>query len=641
MKPRRILAIALAALLLFAAGLPGYCTAAPESYRMPYYIVVDLSSQVVTVYDAATGDIVRQMLCSTGSKDYTPTGNFILPENSQKDERQPWYYIQMFKRYVRYATRIQGMILFHSLPYYRKSLQSVDTQAASELGMPTSHGCIRLRWQDAEFIAKKCLPGTAVKIMQSGTRDDGLRELLRQQSYDIDDGLSYDSFLGITDQEGALGRSAEGPAVRDLQYRLRDLGLYDGKQSGVYDSATVNAVRAAQYLMGGDVSGIATPDFQQAIYGADAPTAMEVRLREGMSGPAVRVLQDNLTALKLYTDAPDSVYDAAVVQAVKSFQRAYCYDEDGVAAPQVQKAIAYEAQRVAETFGEAGYECEWADEPLELARAAAKSGVKVRQSASQDSRQIARLSEGKSVIVVEKGGEWSRVRSGGSEGYVKNSLVEFYERNISLLKYTGAGGLVYAVGNGADDYRAGAKLPSEVFADYLASNDQRVDVGSLVGYATVDTGDATLSLNLRQSPDADSAILATVEDGTKLRVQRRYTEWTQVTFQGQSGYLMNRYLSFWTGPKDALDAELDGDEEAPEVRAAVVKSAAGGKAQVYEEDYDEARVIGRLPDGASLEVLEFADGWCRIRYEGHEGYMIAEDLRLEPEDTRLTEELRP
>ena len=78
------------------------------------------------------------------------------------------------------------------------------------------------------------------------------------------------------------------------------------------------------------------------------------------------------------------MYDAAVVQAVKSFQRAYCYDEDGVAAPQVQKAIAYEAQRVAETFGEAGYECEWADEPLELARAAAKSGVKVRQSASQD-----------------------------------------------------------------------------------------------------------------------------------------------------------------------------------------------------------------------------------------------------------------
>ncbi len=640
MRLRRNLSLVLAALLLLAVGLPGYCAAAPEGYKMPYYIVVDISNQVVTVYDAATGDIARQMLCSTGSNNYTPKGNFILPKG-ERDDRKPWYYIQMFKRYVRYATRIQGQILFHSLPYYRKSLQSVDTQAASELGLPTSHGCIRLRWQDAEFIAQKCLPGTAVKIMESGSRDDGLRELLRQQSYDIDDGLSYESFLGITDQPGALGRSAEGQAVLDLQYRLRDLGLYDGKQSGVYDSATVNAVRAAQYLMGGDVSGVATPQFLEAIYGADAPTAMEVRLREGMSGPSVRVLQDNLAVLKLYTDAPDSVYDAAVVEAVKRFERAYCYDEDGVAAPQVQKAIAYEAGKVTETFAGGDYDCEWATEPLEMARANAKSGVKVRESASQDSKQLARLSMGKSMIVAEKGKEWSRVRAGGREGYVKNSLVDFYERDITLLKYTGAEGLVYTVGNGADDYRAGAKLPGEVFAEYLAANDQRVDVGSLVGYATVQTGDETLSLNLRQSPDANSAILASVEDGTKLRVQRRYTDWTQVTYQGQTGYLMNQYLSFWTGPKDALEEALDGEEEPQEARAAVVKSAAGGKAQVYEEDYDDAKVLGRLPDGTRLEVLEYGDGWCRVRYEGHEGYMIAEDLRLEPVDDRLTEELRP
>ena len=36
------------------------------------------------------------------------------------------------------------------------------------------------------------------------------------------------------------------------------------------------------------------------------------------------------------------------------------------------------------------------------------------------------------------------------------------------------------------------------------------------------------------------------------------------------------------------------------------------------------------------------DGWCHIRYQDHEGYMIGEDLRLkseEPEDDRLTETL--
>ena len=646
MKPLRIFAAALALMLL----LSGPLGAARAAYDMPYYIVVDISNQVVTVYDAATDGIVRQMLCSTGKNDYTPTGNFILPKKGQRYDRQPWYYIAMFRRYVKYATRIRGEILFHSLPYTRKSLQSIDAQAASELGQPTSHGCIRLRWQDAQFIAENCLPGTAVKITKSGNRDDGLRELLFQQSFDASDGLDYDSFLGISQEEGALGRFSEGSEVLNLQYRLRDLGLYDGELSGVYDSATVNAVRAAQYRMGVDVSGAASPEFQEAIYAPDAPTAMDVTLSEGMSGPAVRVLQDNLAALRLYGDEPDSVYDLAVVEAVRRFQRAYGYDADGVAAPKVQKAAAYEAERLLEVFGDGDYACEEAGEALTVARVAARAGVKLRQSASQESRAVKSLSQGQGLIVLEKGSGWSRVRSGGDEGYVKNSLVEFGRREIASLKYTSeTDDLVYAVGGAAADYAAGARLPCEVFDEYLAANDQGVDLESLVSYVTVDTGGAGAALNLRASPQDDGEVLAAVPDGERLRVQRRASEWTQVSYQGQAGWLLNRYLSFWTGPRDALDEGLDvGEGEAALPRYAVVRSAAGDRAAVYEADADDARILGHLPDGVRLEVLDAADGWCRIRYEGHEGYMIGEDLEPEPEptpvpteDARLTEELRP
>ena len=69
-----------------------------------------------------------------------------------------------------------------------------------------------------------------------------------------------------------------------------------------------------------------------------------------MSGPVVRKLQDNLATLMLYSDEPDSVYDQAVVDGVKGFQRAYCYEEDGVATPEVQKAAAERFQRIAEAY---------------------------------------------------------------------------------------------------------------------------------------------------------------------------------------------------------------------------------------------------------------------------------------------------
>ena len=625
MSTRKLLLLLLALLM---ATAPVCRAVEREDYDMPYYIVVDLENQVVTVYDSATDGVVRQMLCSSG-RNITPVGTFIMPKGRTDRDRKPWYYIAIYDRFVKYATRIYDMILFHSIPYKRQSLQSIDARAAGELGEPTSHGCIRLRWQDAAFISENCLPGTLVRIEEGHQRDEALRELLRQQTYDAASGLSYESFLGISREAGALSRSSEGPEVLNLQYRLRDLGLYDGELSGVYDSATVNAVRKAQYISGDALDGVATLAYQSVLYGPEAPVAMEVRLSEGMSGPAVKALQQNLAALGLYLDAPDSVFDADVVKAVAQFQRAYGWEEDGVATPTLQKAVAYEAGRLEEAFGGQGYTCERVGEPLPMARVSVKEGVRLREEPIQQSHTLKRLSEGRQMIVLDRGQDWSRVKVNGEEGYVRNDLVAFFDRLVVQMKYTcQTEDLVYTIGNGAEDYRAGAELPCEIFETYLAANDQQVDVDSLENYVTVDTGDDGPPLNLRQAPDGDSAVLDTVENGRRFKALRRSSEWTQVSYRGRTGYLLNRYLVFWTGPEDALDEELDADD-VPVMGYATVHSVTGKKAPVYEENMDGAAILGYLPNDTRLEVLSAADGWCWIRYEGREGYMTVEDLRLE------------
>ena len=628
MRLRQFLALLLAALLFLAAPV---CHAIDRAdYDMPYYIVVDINNQIVTVYDSATDGVVRQMLCSSG-RNITPIGTFTMPRKKKASERQPWYYIDMYRRYVRYASRIYDLILFHSIPYKRQSLQSIDARAAEELGQPTSHGCIRLRWQDAAFISENCLPGTLVKITDDIERDEALRELLRQQSYDASTGLPYDSFLGISKAPGALARSSEGPEVLNLQYRLRDLGLYDGELNGVYDSATVNAVRTAQYMRGDELNGVATVEYQQVLYGPDAPVAMEVRLSEGRSGPAVKALQQNLAALGLYDEVPDSVYDAGVVESVRQFQRAYGYGVDGVAEPALQKAVAWEANRLAGVFGNLEYTCEREGEALPMARVTIKEGARLRETPEQSGRTLRRLSQGQTMLVLEQGTQWCRVRAEDAEGYIRSDLVIPYDQLMVQLKYTAADeDLVYTIGSSAGDVLAGAKLPCEVFETTLAANDRQVDVNSLENFVTVDTGENGPSLNLRQEPDGDSTVLDTVANGTSLPALRRASEWTQVRYKGNVGFLMNRYLTFWTGPADALDEALDmADAEAPVTGYVVVCSAVGRRAPVYGEDEDGAEILGHLPNDTRLELLDVADGWCHIRYEGHEGYMVAEDLTLE------------
>lgn len=628
MKLRKIMGAILAALLL-VASMPVLEPPALAAYNMPYYIEVDVVNQIVTIYSTSTDVIVRQMICSTGKENSTPHGTYYLPRKKEESEREPWYYFRMFSCYAQYATRIFKGVMFHSIPCSGMSQSTISKKNLSELGTPASHGCVRLRWQDAEFIAENCLPGTRVRIHKSGQRNEALRELLLQESYDASTGLSYDSFLGVSGEEGALCRSSQGPEVLDLQYRLRDLGLYGGELSGSYDSATVNAVRTAQYLMGADVNGVATAAFREAVYGPDAPTAMEVCLSEGMSGPAVRVLQDDLAALRLYGDVPDSVYDVAVVEAVKDFQRAYGYEANGVAAPEVQKAVAYEVERLRQAFGDADYTLERVAEPLTLARVKARAGLKLRERATQDSRALKRLSAGAKMIVIERGDGWSRVRAGGEEGYVKDSLAEFADGEVVVLKYTsGADGSVCAIGNALGDYVAGSRLPCDVFEEYLAANDRQVDVSQLVSYVTVDAGESGAA-PLYSGPNAESPALDAVENGMSLRVGRRYADWTLVTCRGREGYLQNQYLTFWTGPEDALDEALDaGRVDVSMVRCAVVESATDEDAAVYDADSDDARVLGHLKDATEVEVREILDGWCLIRYRGHEGYMIGEDLRL-------------
>ena len=595
---------------------------------LPYRIEVDISSQIVTVYMAGTDQIVRQMLCSSGKNDATPLGDFILPKTRSYTDRLPWYRIGNV--WVKYATRIYGSILFHSVLYTRPSMHRINEKEMSRFGYPASHGCIRLKWQDAQFIAENCMDGTPVRIYKSGKRRESLRQLLFQESFDASQGYSYESYLGISDDPTALSRGDEEEAVLDLQYRLRDLGIYDGEMTGAYDSPTVNAVRNAQYLLGDVMTGIATAEFRQKIYSSDAPAAMNVELTEGMGGPAVRKLQENLQALRLYDDALDSVYDVGVTEAVKSFQMAYCYEVNGVAGTEVQKAIDYEAGKVRETFGDSAFSLEMITDEMQLARVTATMSVAMRRGASPQFKKVKTLHKDQLLIVVKKGRGWSQVRVDGVEGYVKNDLLRFFSQKLYLLRYTSEeDGRVYTVGSSSGDYYAGASLPCDVFAEYLAANDQSSDIGSLAHYVTVDTKGQALSLNLRESPSADSTVLGTVENGTSLLVENQFAEWTQVNVGGRVGYLLNDYLNFWMGPDDALEVDVSDEAiTADMINYAVVESAVETGAGVYADDSDDAGLLGHLADGIKVEVVDIEDSWCLIRYKGHEGYMSAENLQL-------------
>lgn len=121
------------------------------------WVEVSLREQRVRVYHER--DVMREMIASTGiASNPTPVGSFRLENRgewffSEKYLQGGWYWVS-FKDH--------GQYLFHSIPTDREK-QLIPEEAAL-LGVPASHGCVRLALQDARWFYEHLPTGTRVEI---------------------------------------------------------------------------------------------------------------------------------------------------------------------------------------------------------------------------------------------------------------------------------------------------------------------------------------------------------------------------------------------------------------------------------------------------------------------------------------------
>ena len=149
----------------------------------------------------------------------------------------------------------------------------------------------------------------------------------------------------------------KGWQVTDLQNALKSLGFYTAEPTGVYDTATQNAVKKFQSAHHLTVDGIAGKKTLQLLnlLAATASPASTVTpapeaaatpltsqnvvvMRNGTKGLEVTRLQNRLMELGYYTCVADGVYNSDEIAAVKEFQRKNGLTVDGVAGLVTQQA---------------------------------------------------------------------------------------------------------------------------------------------------------------------------------------------------------------------------------------------------------------------------------------------------------------
>ena len=135
-----------------------------EPVGMPFYLKVSIDDQRVYVYRLVDGEydyLVRTMICSTGAYGHdTPKG--VFTSTGRRDGR--WHYFVEHKCWAQYAFVITGNILFHSVLYSDNRESTLRESSVYYLGHRASHGCVRLRVEDAKWICTHCRSGQKIEV---------------------------------------------------------------------------------------------------------------------------------------------------------------------------------------------------------------------------------------------------------------------------------------------------------------------------------------------------------------------------------------------------------------------------------------------------------------------------------------------
>lgn len=576
----------LLAVCLCLGVLPAFSDTAEAA--MPYYITVDITNQIVTVYEnnnRTREGVVRQMICSTGKSGHdTPRGTFTLPRKTYSTERTEWYSFPAYNCYAKWATRITGHILFHSILYSRKGGSPTSTSLKA-LGSKASHGCVRLRPDDAKWIALNCAQGTQCHIYKSGKLNSDLRKRLLKRSFSRSS-QSYYTFLGINSKI-PLKKGSGGSLVKQLQTRLKALGYFRGTIGGNFLSVTEQAVRYFQKEDGRKQNGVVNKTLWNRIFATDAPVGAYITLSSGMSGPAVSKMQRALKVAKCYSGSINGKFNTATLNAVKKWQKVRGSSVTGKATAAQQKSMFKVAEELLQRFGDQPYELVAVKTVTPKAKVALSKAT-LYQEASTGSKKLLTLSKDAKVTVLAEVGTWLQVKSGSTKGYMRASWLTRYDSTKTTYKYQ--------LAEDAESNAAGSRnaaLPEEA------------DAAEDLGWAVVGGKGAALC----DAAEAGAAVLNAVPANTVLCVLGREDGWIRVSWQGESGFIAVdgvRLAEDGALPEVVTEPEPEPEPEPQEESGAEGEAQTGVEGLVLEDD-DNAVVAGEPEAEAEDAVIAAED----------------------------------
>ena len=197
----------------------------------------------------------------------------------------------------------------------------------------------------------------------------------------------------------------------------------------------------------------------------------------------------------------------------------------------------------------------------------AATTLNLREKPTASSTLLMKIPEGTKVTVGERSGKWAKTTYQGKTGWVNLDFTR---------KPTGSG-----------EQQAPADDPAPVKEEVYQ---------------------AETTLNLREKPTADSALLLKIPEGTKITVGERSGKWAKATYNGKTG---------WVNLDFARKISSSGNAPAASGTSYVTTADLSLRA---EKSTSSKRLL-IIPDGAKITITEISGKWGKTTYNGKTGWV--------------------
>ena len=225
--------------------------------------------------------------------------------------------------------------------------------------------------------------------------------------------------------------------------------------------------------------------------------------------------------------------------------------------------------------------------------------LNIRNKSGLDSDIIGVLRNNDNVEILGEEGNWYKISYNNSIGYIFKEYVHISNKNISKEKNTNI------------DTVKSQPVKSET------SNEK-------IGVVSV-----SYKLNVRDGATLSSKIIDCLSDNDIVKVIGEDGEWYKINHNGKVAYVFKKYVCIKndTPQNSNMKKGVKDDQESNVLTKGKVVNISSNL-RVRSGNSTSNYVIGYLNNDEEVDILEYSNGWYKIKFRGHVGWACGDYIKM-------------